>query len=251
MIYLVSTAQRCGSTWLTRTLCAMANSPDVYVNGIRLGFRLVPPCEPGAIEKLAALFQRRKRVRVFKTHDIGAKDFAAICAAVPEVRVLTLSRDFRDVMVSRFFYLRYYWKSDPRLGALPPPVAQFFARIGGLPDRAALAALLDAPFVRGWAREWAAFEVPLATPHALRMTYAGMLDESDFLRLAEFTGLPLRNAKPFAKEQAEETEQTGRTGMVRFNRRGCAGEWREWFTPEAGAMLESMTLAELRHQQGG
>ena len=248
MIYLVSTPQRCGSTWLTRMLCAMADSRDVYVDGLRLGFRLLPPCEPGAVEKLAAFFQRRPAVRVFKTHDVGAKDFDAICAAIPELRVLTLHRDFRDVVVSRYFYLRYYWRNDPRLGALPVPVAQFFARIGGMPDRAALAAMLDAPFMLAWAREWAAFEREFSTPHALRMRYAGMLDESDFPRLAKFTGLRLRKAKPFASEQAEETQQTGRTGMVRFNRRGRAGEWREWFTPEDGAMLESMALDECRRQ---
>ena len=82
------------------------------------------------------------------------------------------------------------------------------------------------------------------------MHYTGMLDESDFPKLAEFTGLRLRKAKPFAKEQAEETQETGRTGMVRFNRRGCAGEWREWFTPEDGAMLESMALRECGRKQG-
>ena len=228
----------------------MAKSREVYVDGIRLGFRLVPPCEPGAVEKLAAFFQRRPAVKVFKTHDVGAKDFDAICAAMPELRVLTLHRDFRDVLVSRFFYLRYYWKSDPRLGALPRDVARFLNAVGGMPDRAALAALPDAPFVRGWAREWAAFEREFSTPHALRMRFTGMLDGSDFPRLAEFTGLPVRKAKPFAKEQAEETEQSGRTGMVRFNRRGCAGEWREWFTREAGAMLESMALDECQRQQG-
>lgn len=230
-------------------LCAMAQSRDAYVDCIRLGFRLVPPCDPDAIEKLAAFFRRRPAVRVFKTHDIGAKDFDTICAALPELRVLTLHRDFRDVLVSRYFYLRYYWKSDPRLGALPQDQARFFNAIGGLPDRAALAAMLDAPFLRSWAREWAAFEREFSTPHALRIRYEGMLDESDFPRLAEFAGLPLQKTKPFLKEQAEETEQTGRTGMRRFNRRGRAGEWREWFTPEDGITLQSVVIEEC-HRQG-
>ena len=85
-------------------LCAMAGSRDVYVDGLRLGFRLLPPSESDAVEKLAAFFQRRPAVRVFKTHDVGAKDFDSVCAAIPELRVLTLQRDFRDVLVSRYFY---------------------------------------------------------------------------------------------------------------------------------------------------
>ena len=226
----------------------MANSRDVYVNGLRLGFRLVPPCEAGAVEKLAAFFKRRPAVRVFKTHDVGAKDFDAICAAMPELRVLTLQRDFRDIVVSRHFYLRYYWKTDPALGALPPPIAQFLAEVDGMPDREALAVLLDTPFVRGWAREWGAFEAGFSTPHAIRLTYTGMLDESDFPRLTEFTGLGLRRRRAFKIEQEQETLHTGREGMARFNRKGRAGEWREWFSEEQGAALEGMALDQCRLQ---
>ena len=68
-----------------------------------------------------------------------------------------------------------------------------------------------------------------------------MLDESDFPRLAEFTGLPLRRRRAFKIEQEEETLHTGREGMARFNRKGCAGEWREWFSEEQGARLDALT----------
>ncbi len=74
----------------------------------------------------------------------------------------------------------------------------------------------------------------------MRVSYARMLDESEFPRLAEFTGLPVRKRMAFVAEQREETRETGREGMVRFNRRGLVGEWREWWTEEQGAWLASL-----------
>ena len=239
-MFLISTPQRCGSTWLTRMLCGMAESRDVYVNGIQMGFRLARESEPVAVEKLAVFIRRRPEFAVFKTHDIAPRDFHAICEAIPGVRALTLHRDFRDVVVSRYFYLRYYWRSDPGLGALPPSAREFFAQVGNAGDRESLTALLENEMVRGWAREWAAFERPFTTTHAMRVNYTGMLDESEFPRLAEFTGLPLRRRRAFAIEQEQETLNTGREGMARFNRKGRAGEWREWFSEEQGAWLDGL-----------
>ncbi len=74
----------------------------------------------------------------------------------------------------------------------------------------------------------------------MRVSYARMLDESEFPRLAEFTGLPVRKRMAFLAEQREETRETGREGKVRFNRRGLVGEWREWWTEKQGAWLASL-----------
>lgn len=240
MIYLVSTPQRCGSPWLVRMLCGMAGSREAYVNALSMGFGLAGTREAGAIEKLARRLRRNAEVRVFKTHDVPSWDFEVVCDAVPELRILTMHRDFRDTVVSRYFYLRYYWRTDSRLGPLSPKFAKFLTEIGDVPDHEALEALLETTLVRGWAREWAAFEGRFATPNAMRVNYEGMLDESEFPRLAEFTGLPLRKRKPFSAEQQQETQETGREGKARFHRRGRAGEWREWWTEEQGAWLESL-----------
>ena len=250
MIFLVSTPQRCGSTWLVRMLSGMAGVRDEYVDGLVMGFGLTGTRDAGAVDKLARRLRKNTTGVVFKTHDVPAWDFDTVCAAMPELRILTMHRDFRDTVVSRYFYLRYYWRTDPGLGPLPPEFASFLPEIGevqgreGMPDQEALEALLETQLVRGWAREWAAFEEPFTTPHAMRVSYTGMLDESEFAKLAEFTGLPLRKRKAFADEQRQETRETGRDGKARFNRRGRSGEWREWWTEEQGAWL--MSLAGFR-----
>jgi hypothetical protein len=242
-MFLVSTPQRCGSTWLLRLLCDMAGAGDRYVDGLAMGFRLARPREPGAVEKMASLLRQNGKGIVFKTHDVPSRDFDTLCGAMPELRVLTMHRDFRDTVVSRYFYLRYYWRTDPGLGPLPVPFAKFLAETGDASDHQALEAVLETEFVREWAREWAAFERPFTTPNAIRITYTGMLDESEFPRLVEFTGLPLRNRNAFPDEQKRETRETGRDGKARFNRNGRAGQWRDWFSDDQAKQLDALAAA--------
>jgi hypothetical protein len=220
----------------------MTMSREVYVDGLAMGFGLTgKPRGAAAVERLSHFLRGNAVVRVFKTHDVPSADFDAVCAAIPELRVLTVRRDFRDTVVSRYFYLRYYWRTDPRLGPLSARFAEFLSAIGEMPDHEALEVLLETEIVRDWAREWAAFEGSFTTPHTMRVRYAGMLDGTELPRLAEFTGLTVRKLRPFKNEQQQETRETGREGKARFNRRGLAGEWREWWTEEQGAWLAALT----------
>ncbi len=238
MTFIVSTAQRCGSTWLTRLLSEMTGSRAVYVDGLVLGFGLEGPCDPAAAGRLRDFLRAQSGVKVFKTHDVPSAEFDAVCAELPELRLLTMHRDFRDTVVSRYFYLRYYWPTEPALGPRPVEFQEFLADIGETPDKAALARLLETGMVRDWAREWAAFEGPFETRNALRVSYDGMLDGSELARIGEFTGMALPVRREFDAEQKRETESTGRQGAARFNRSGRTGEWREWFSEEEAALLD-------------
>ena len=245
MIYLVSTTQRCGSTWLTRMLAAMTGSRDRYVDGLQMGFSLAAPRDPGAVGRLAEFLRRQSEVWVFKTHDVPSVDFDAVCAALPELRILTMRRDFKDVVVSRYFFMRHHWPTDPELGPPPKGFAEYLSGIGDAPDREALPALLETRVLHAWAREWAAFEGAFGTPHAIRMGYTALLDGSDHPRLEAFTGLPVQAIRHFAAEQEDETQQTGRVGNARFHRNGRAGQWRDWFTSDQGKQLDALAAAAL------
>lgn len=245
MTWLVSTTQRCGSTWLTRMLAEMTGSPDRYVDGLPMGFGLSQPREPGAAEKLAAFLRGCTGIQVFKTHDVPSADFDAVCAAMPELRILTMQRDFKDVVVSRYFYMRHHWPTEPAFGPPPKWFAEYLALIGDLPDSEALPVLLEARVLHTWAREWAAFEGTFATPHAIRLPYHALLDGSAHRGLEAFTGLPVRDGKPFAAEQRDETLQTGRAGKARFHRNGRSGQWLDWFTTDQGKQLNALAAAAL------
>ncbi len=227
MIYLVSTTQRCGSTWLVRMLEAMTGSGCRHVDGTALGFDLRRASAGTAAQRLAGELRAADGGRVFKTHDVPAKDFAAVCAALPELRVLTVRRDFRDVLVSRYFYYRYYWPTEHALGPLPEFLARFFSAVEKADDCTALAQLIRSPLLGNWAEEWAAFEGELATPAALRVSYAGLLER--------FVGRTVPPVDSFAETQRAETAETGRAGAERFNREGKYGGWKDWLTAEEGA----------------
>ncbi len=240
-MFLISTAQRCGSTWLTKSLSEATKSDDLYVNGWAIGFSLVQPSASDAGSKLAEVFAAHPRIKVFKTHDVHTRDFAALCDAIPGLQILTVHRDFRDTVVSRYFYLRYYWPSEPGHGEIPEESRDYLARNAETDDRTALADLVETDLLRKWAWEWAAFEGPLGTDKALRVTYDGMLDGSEFARVKKFTGLRRLKPRSFSGDQKRETKDTGRDGKARFNRSGRSGEWRDWFTAEQGVRLIERT----------
>ena len=245
MIFLVTTTQRCGSTWLTRMLAAMTGSRDQYVDGLQMGFSLAAPRAAGAAGRLADFLRGRSDISVFKTHDVPSGDFDAVCAALPELRIVTMQRDFKDVVVSRYFYMRHHWPTDPGLGPHPKWFAEYLAAIGDAPDQQALPALLDARVLRTWAREWAAFEGSFESPHAIRLGYAALLDGSEYPRLETFTGFSVQVIADFAAEQNEETQRTGRVGNARFHRNGRAGQWRDWFSSHQGTQLDALADAAL------
>lgn len=241
-MFLVSTTQRCGSTWLVRMLAAMTGSDCRYVDGTALGFDLRRVSAETAAQRLAGELRAAGGGRVFKTHDVPAKDFAAVCAVLPELRVLTVRRDFRDVLVSRYFYYRYYWPTDYALGPLPGHLARFFSAVEKADDRTALGQLIRSPLLGNWAEEWAAFEGELATPAALRVSYAGLLAGSERARLEHFVGRTLPQVDSFAETQRAEAAETGRAGPGRFNREGKCGGWKSWLTAEDSAEVAAHPL---------
>jgi len=244
-MFLITTTQRCGSTWLTRMLAETTGTRDWYVDGLTLGFRLAKDSDPAALPRLAETLRQRPKIQVFKTHDVPSVSFDALCNAMPELRILTIRRDFKDVVVSRYFYVRYHWPTQPALGSVSGASAEYLAQIGDAPDWGALAALLGTKVLHRWACEWRAFEGGFQTPHAIRLHYASLLDGSDFERLSAFTGLPIRAGRSFAVEQRDETLQTGRIGNSRFNRDGRAGQWQAWFSPAQAAELDAMVLPKV------
>lgn len=243
-LFLVTTTQRCGSTWLTRILEGMTGTVCRYVDGRALGFRIHRESEARAPAVLAAGLRAMAPVEVFKTHDVPSREFDRLCAVLPELRVLTVSRDFKDVLVSRYFYYRYYWPDDPTLGALPAHLAGLFDSMDGLSDREALPLLLASATLLGWAGEWAAFEGPFATGHALRVGYEGLLDGSAREAIEAFTGHRMPQVASFAERQRAETIDTGRRGRSRFNRCGRSGQWREWFTEEQASRLDALVSSD-------
>jgi len=264
---MVSTTQRCGSTWIARSLESAAqkllrrdcvdrnwHKPRIlYVNGLELGFRLNKASPEAAIARLAEALASatadlaRNAPIVLKTHDVPSRDFARVCSIIKDMRFITARRDFKDVVVSRYFYYRYFWKSA--YGKLPCCIAMDFGEISVLPDREALCVLLGMPVIDSWAREWAAFETEINREKCLRLNFEEMLDGTASVKLSEFCGCQISLLTNFARQQETETASSGRSGNARFHRRGISGEWKEWFSAEGGATLDEIAAAAILQQQ--
>jgi hypothetical protein len=241
--FLVSTTQRCGSTWVTRILEEILGTGCYYLDCNALGFKLSAESDGEAHSRLVAALRSRATTCVFKTHDLPSKDFDAVCSTISELKIITMNRDFKDVAISRYFYYRYYWPTEPALGRLPPHLANFFSKISDLSDGDAISFLLEDPVLLGWLREWRAFESSFHTPRAIRLNYAKLLDGSETKRLERFVGCPCPRGKSFSTIQELETAQTGRNGNARFNREGRAGGWKGWLSLDQAIVIDQLCLS--------
>jgi Sulfotransferase domain len=155
--YIISTTQRCGSTWVARLLQKVTGTQYLYVDTTCLGFDLYSPSDPLAVGRFSKVLAAQLGRRVFKTHDIPSKDFDAVCSEIDNVKLVTVRREFKDVLVSRYFYSRYYWPTEPALGPLPPELAAFFEETRDFDDAAAISLLISSPLLLEWNKQWRAF----------------------------------------------------------------------------------------------
>lgn len=247
--YVISTTQRCGSTCLTRMLERMTASRCIYLDCAAMGFAL-----DGAVASEEAMLRLELALQeietgVIKTHDLPTLMFDAIVQRLPHVRLLTVRRDFKDVVVSRFFYYKCYWPTDPSLGPLSPSLEAYFRGLEGLDDREAILTLFGTDILFDWAREWAAFEPPFQTDRALRMTFEQITSPDLGVArslLEGFTGREWVVTGSFQSRQEGETSESGRIGPARFYRSGRTGQFREWFTDLQCDELDLLAARELR-----
>jgi len=232
-MYLITTTQRVASSYLQRILHCVTKLPEPYLDATACGFSLFDPTPDNAIERVAQRIEETGSA-IYKTHDIGTKDFPRLCARLPELKVLTISRDFEDVVVSRFHYYRYFWHAKRELGEFPDHLKPVFEKYNTMDDATALNDLVNTQLVRDWAAEWVAFEGPFdETKNVIRLRYTHF--EFGFLNhLWSFLGLDAPAKLPtFSEIQATEKANTGRDGNSRFHRRGRSGEAQEVFATES------------------
>jgi len=227
----------------------MLESPFQYVEAAPLGFNLRELSAEAASTLFANQLRSLLTPPVLKTHDIPSRDFDSLADALPEAKLFTISRNFKDVFISRYFYARYHWETSPHLGARPEHLNQALAPLDHLSDGDALSALIPSPLLSFWARNWAAFETKFSTRDAIRITYEDMLSGAHQWRLEEFTGRQYVEPPSFLEFQDDESVKHGRFGHARFNRVGRHGQWKDWFTNEQSAIIDSIALSAREEEE--
>jgi hypothetical protein len=221
-----------------------------YLDGLELGFRVHEMSMENAPDKLVKRVGMRRAAvpaqipLIIKTHDISSRDLDALADRIENIRFILVHRDFKDVTISRYFYYRYFWPSNPDLGRMPNHLEEVFSPISYLADRDALKALIEGPLIQNWVSEWAAFETPFSTPKALRVSFTDMLDGSAFASVSDFLQFKVMPGPSIEKRRLENED----SGRQRFYRRGASEEWREWFAPSDVALLDGLaSSAVLEH----
>ena len=89
---------------------------------------------------------------VIKTHDFPVRDFPRLLNAMPELKIVNMTRDPADILVSRLLYCRH---QRPSIGL--PPGLPYVETIGTKNDTDMINESIGTNPYAGWIREWTAF----------------------------------------------------------------------------------------------
>lgn len=253
---LVSTTQRCGSSWVTSicyTILGLHNGSGLYVGGLKQGLMKVNDGGPERDAEKVAEFSQVLRghfstsgVRVFKTHDLPPRLFQLFLEQNPDFHIINVIRDFRDVLISRLMYNRYY------LPALGIPLESVFVETHTeLSDLELVREFYGTAEMLDWLCMWKRFHEPVEHPRALRLRYEEMLDPARLREIVKLLGTVLvpqglpeaEVERVMAACQFGESElnlkkdRKQREVKSDFCRKGVAGDFERFLTPHQSQVL--------------
>jgi hypothetical protein len=244
---LVSTTQRCGSTWLA-SMCYRIKGEFVaeYVGALDYGLAdAEPPAGDRLIEGVARFSDSIKKFpgSVFKTHDLPPALSPVFLEMNPDFHVVNVVRDFRDVLISRLFYNRYFLAA-----ALRPCESPFVDRNRLLSDQTLVQKFLRTDEMETWLEDWLRFNRSVGHRRYQTFRYEELFTEGGLTRalsdLAERLGVAEPDfddvKKRVAFENVPENEHKTRGSReVRsdFCRKGVVGDHKNFMTEQETAEL--------------
>ena len=252
---LVSTTQRCGSSWVTSicyTILGLHNGSGLYVGGLKQGLLKLNDGGPERDAERVAEFSEVLRghiaagVRVFKTHDLPPRLFALFLEQNPDFHIINVIRDFRDVLISRLMYNRYYL---PAMGI--PLECAFVETHSELSDLELVRQFYGTAEMLDWLCMWKRFSEPVQHPRCLRLQYEEMLDNARLRETVELLGGILRpegmseaeigrviGACQFGESELNlKKDRKQREVKSDFCRKGVAGDFERFLTPHQSQVL--------------
>jgi len=252
---LVSTTQRCGSTWISSMCCKIIGQSQKaeYVSGLDqklLNFSQFGNCDA---ERVAGFSQgvhaaaSSSGSRVFKTHDLPLRLVPLFLEQNPDFWVFNIVRDFRDVMISRLMYSRYYL---PTLGM--PVECRFVAEHSHLTEIEMVRQFYGTPEMLDWLVQWKLFIEPVSHDRYVRLEYEALLEVDELHRTVELLGqklvpgglTPERVAEIAAASQFQEIDinlkqdRKQREVKTAFCRKGVSGDHERFLTKSQSDTLK-------------
>lgn len=252
---LISTTQRCGSTWISSMCCKIFGKSESgeYVSGLPQRLMDVSLFGCGDAERVAEFSQTVRNavlktgLRVFKTHDLPLRLVPLFLDQNPDFWVFNIVRDFRDVMISRLMYNRYYL---PTVGL--PVECRFVEEQLHLTEVEMVRQFYGTKEMLDWLVQWKLFNEPVEHERYARLEYEVLLNEVELKRTVELLGQklisgglpPERVEEIAAASQFQDIEinlkrdRKQREIKTAFCRKGVAGDHERFLTKSQSDTLK-------------
>lgn len=221
-ILIIATAHKVGSTWVFDILRSYYNaaSPEIHED-LRKNFahKHILPLES---YETKSWVETQQGINIFKSHDhvpnwISEKN--------ERIKVVTVIRDPRDLMVSSYFYIK---ELQPELGGWPElKELDLKSGIRYWLDRNEL----DFTILKEWYAEPAV--IKLRYENLLNDTFAEFKKVIDHINISKFKEAKLRAVlESNSFERRAQGRKRGQEDTKSFYRKGISGDWINYFDEE-------------------
>ena len=254
---LISTTQRCGSSWLASICSKVAGGPYAeYVSGLNQQMMNLDRLDEDCSERIAAFSAAvRNRIlmlgaNVFKTHDVPPRFFTEFLRQNENFHVVNVIRDFRDVLISRLMYNRYHLPSQSR-----PYESEFVAEHQDLSDQQLARQFYGTQEMLDWFAMWRVFKEPVLHERYICFTYEKLLQPDNLKSAIRLLGEKLvggltdkRIEKIATETQFDSIElnknrdRKERESKSDFCRKGVSGDFLRFLTPRQSQTLKLLMI---------
>lgn len=263
---LISTTQRCGSTWIASICCKIMHQKGMaeYISGLQQNLLEFSLFEVKAEERIAEFsanlisLANSTRSRVFKTHDLPLRLVPLFLKHNPDFWVFNIVRDFRDVLVSRLMYNRYYL---PTIGQ--PLESPFVENNPQLSDTEMVQQFYGTREMFEWLVQWKLFSGPVQHSRYLQLDYEQLLNPVSLRIAVESLAVRLMPGE-LSTERLDEITASAQFNKIDINlnrdreqrevknafcRKGIAGDHVQLLTKRQGEALKILMQSSEQSSQ--
>lgn len=251
-VILLSTCMRSGSTWVYNLLGHLFQTKLSDLEFFRPEGENSADAKRRCQETLKVINQKPKAT-IFKTHRVPIEAIALLLQEKPNLKVVNIHRDFKDVLVSHLFYIRYRWNQSQTNKR-----AEWIVQYDEMSDEDMINSFIGTKQYEMVLGRWASYHVPFEHERYLALQYEDMLTayEENVEKLAAFVGVDDRDVisnaivKCHFSNMATDVQGRSPGEMVKYDhcRKGISGDFKNYMTEESIArcekdVQESLSLA--------
>jgi hypothetical protein len=241
---LITSPQRCGSTWLSNmTAFVFGSMKACFLYQDEEPKLWFDKKNPKAISNLVDLINSSDKA-VFKSHDVSPVNWDEILKNIPELKITKITRDFKDVVISRYFYERYHIvRNDETNEKTKLRREETNKRIKSAvnneqDDIKAINKLCYTDLFEKWLYNWKIFNLPDTNERVFKTRYEKLFEREEIERYMKFLDAPqhiaghIQKIHDYKMYYFEESKFNLSKKEERFCRNGKIGDHKNYMTEE-------------------